>query len=76
MDESKIDMMAMMKGCMKGRRWCAFMPIAFGIVLFLLGYFLNSEVVRILWLTISGSIILMGIFCLIIMRSMTKKEDR
>lgn len=75
MEKSKTDMMAMMKGCMKGCKWCAFMPIIFGIVLFLLGYFLSAEVVRILWLIMSGLIILMGIFCLIMMSAMTKKFD-
>ena len=54
-----------MKGCMKGCRWCAIMPITFGIILFLLGYFLDAEVVRILWLIFTGFMVLMGIFMFI-----------
>ena len=41
------------------------MPIAFGAILFLLGYYLDAEVVRILWLIFTGFIVLMGIFMFI-----------
>jgi hypothetical protein len=66
MTNSEISMMAMMKECMKGCRWCAFMPIAFGTILFLLGYYLEAEIVRILWLVFTGLMVLMGVFMLVI----------
>lgn len=62
MKNDEMNMMGMMRECMKGCRWCSFMPIVFGSILFLLGYFLDAEVVRILWLLFSGFIVLMGIF--------------
>lgn len=61
MSNSEINMMRMMKYC----RWCAFMPITFGAILFLLGYFLDAEVLRILWLIFTGFMVLMGIFMFI-----------
>ena len=50
MPESSMDMMGMMKECMKTCKPCALIPIIFGGVFFVLGYFLEAEVVRILWL--------------------------
>jgi hypothetical protein len=72
MDETQPDMMRMMKHCMKGCRWCALMPIGFGTALFLLGYFLDAEIVRILWLIVSGLIVFMGVICLFMMTVMMK----
>ncbi len=51
-----------MRGMVRGCRWCAFMPITFGAVLFVLGYYLDAEVVRILWLIFTGFMVIMGIF--------------
>lgn len=65
MENNEMNMMGMMKECMKGCRWCALMPITFGAILFLLGYYLDTEVVRILWLIFTGFMVLMGIFMLI-----------
>lgn len=70
---SESNMVGMMKECMKKCRWCPFIPITFGIISFLLGYFLDAEIVRILWLILSGMAILMGAFCFIIMSAMSKK---
>lgn len=65
MTKSEIDMKDMMKECMKKCRWCAFMPIIFGGVLFLVGYYLDAETVRTLWLIFTGFMVLMGIFMFI-----------
>lgn len=69
MANSEINMMVMMKEHMKGCRWCAFLPITFGAILFLLGYYLDAEVVRILWLIFTGLIVLMGICMFIMVRA-------
>lgn len=68
MANSEINMMVMMKECMKACQWCAVFPVTFGVVLFLLGYFLDAEVVRILWLVFSGFVVLMGVFMFIMVR--------
>ena len=65
MTSNEMDRMAMMKECMKGCRWCAFMPFTFGAIFFLLGYFLDAEIVRLLWLIFTGFIVLMGILMFI-----------
>lgn len=67
MNETQPDMMSMMKSCMAGCRWCALMPIVFGIALFLIGYLLDPETVRILWLIASGFMVFMGVICLVMM---------
>ncbi len=72
MPETTMDMMGMMKECMKSCKPCAIMPILFGGVFFLLGYFLEAEIVRILWLVFSGLMILMGVFAFIMMSAMSK----
>jgi hypothetical protein len=46
------------------------MPIVFGLVMLLLGYFLDAATVRILWLILSVAVIIMGLFCFTMMRSM------
>jgi len=65
-------MKEVMKECMKRSRWCPLIPMTLGIISFLLGYFLDAEIVRILWLIFSGMAILMGVFCFIMMSAMGK----
>lgn len=50
MATSGMNMMVMMRERMKRCRWCAALPITFGAVLFVLGYYLGAEAVRALWL--------------------------
>lgn len=64
MTNGEINMTGMMKECMKSCRWCALFPVIFGGILFSLGYYLDVEVVRILWLIFAGFIILIGLFML------------
>lgn len=66
MANGEINMMGMMKGHMAGCRWCAIFPITFGSVLFLLGYFLDAEIIRLLWLIFTGFMVLMGVLMLMI----------
>jgi hypothetical protein len=39
----------------------------------LLGYFLDAAAVRVLWLILSGVVIVMGLFCFSMMRSMFRR---
>lgn len=69
--EAKGGMMGMMMGhCMRAFRWLPLIPLILGVILFALGYFPSAEVVRVLWLVISGFIILMGLFGFIMVRAM------
>jgi hypothetical protein len=72
MANNGMNMMGMMKEHMKGCRVCAIMPIIFGTILFLLGYFLDAEIVRIIWLIFSGFIVLMGTSMLLMITAMNK----
>ena len=70
------DCSSMMAECMKGCRWFPLMPVIFGIVLFLLGYYLDAEITRILWMLAAGFLILMGTFCLLMMSKMVRLRRR
>ena len=50
---------SMMK-CMKGARWFLLLPGAFIVVAFLLGYFLDPAALRVLWLIITGALLVIG----------------
>ena len=53
---------SMMAECMKRCKWFPLMAVIFGIALFLLGYYLDAEITRILWMLAAGFLILMGTF--------------
>lgn len=61
---------SMMNKCMKRCRWFLLVPVALGIAFLMLGYFLNPEITRILWMIAAGFVILMGIFVLVMMSKM------
>jgi len=61
------DSRSMMAGCMKMCRWFPLVPVILGVILLLLGYYLNAEVTRILWMIAAGLVILMGIFGFLMM---------
>ena len=61
---------SIMNKCMKGCRWFLLLPIVFGIAFLVLGYFLNPEITRILWMIAAAVVILMGTFGLIMMNKM------
>jgi len=71
MDKEGVDgMKAMMSKCrsrMKVFRWFPSIPVVVGTILFLLGYFMNPEILRILWLIASGAVVLAGLIGLILM---------
>jgi hypothetical protein len=58
---------SIMSKCMKVCRWFPSLLVVTGIALLLLGYFLNPEITRILWMIAAGFMILMGILGLIMM---------
>lgn len=70
MENNEMKMPGMMKACMKKCRWCPLIPITFGTILFLLGYYLDAEEVRLLWLIFTGFMVLMGIFMLIMINTL------
>jgi hypothetical protein len=52
------------------------MPIIFGVVLFLLGYYLDAESVRLLWLVFTGFMVLMGIMMLVMVNVFLRGNER
>jgi hypothetical protein len=58
---------AMMAECMRKCRWFLFILVIIGILLLLLGYVLDAEVTRILWMTATGLVVLMGAFGFLMM---------
>lgn len=66
--------MGMMMGhCMRAFRWVPLIPLCFGIVLFLLGYFLSAEAVRILWLVLAAIPIILGTLGLLMTSVMSRR---
>jgi len=61
-----------MARCMKMCRWFPLLPVIIGIVFLLLGYYLDAEITRVLWMAGAGLLILMGTFCLLMMSKMIK----
>jgi len=67
------DCSSMMAECMKRCRWFPLILVIVGIFLLLLGYYLDAEVIRILWMILSGLIILMGVLGFIVVSMISKK---
>jgi hypothetical protein len=65
-------MKEMMKHCMEKCRWCPLIPLIMGIIIFALGYYLDAEIVRIVWLVFSSIMILMAIIGFIMMQIIYK----
>ena len=49
-----------MKKCLKGARWFLLIPGVIVTLAFLLGYVLEPTTIRILWLIITGSLVVLG----------------
>jgi len=71
-----VDCRSMMGECMKGCRWFPLIPVVLGILLLLLGYYLDAEITRILWIIASGFVVLLGTFGLAMMTMITRKYNR
>ena len=59
-----------MAECMKKCKWFPLIPVIFGVVLLLLGYYLDAETTRILWMIAAGFVIFLGIFGLVMIGRM------
>jgi hypothetical protein len=74
-DEFEKDKSSIKRGmmkCMKGARWFLIIPGVFVIIAFLLGYFLDPATLRLLWLIITGALLVIGTTFLIAMNFWTK----
>jgi hypothetical protein len=58
--------------CMKGCRFFPLIPVVFGVVFLLLGYYLDPQITRVLWMMTAGFVILIGASCLLMMNKMKK----
>ena len=61
------DCKSMMAECMRKCRWFLLIPVIIGILLLGVGYLLDPEVTRILWMTAAGFMILMGALAFLMM---------
>jgi hypothetical protein len=66
------DCHSMMDKCMKGCRWLPLVPVVIGVLFLLLGYHLDAEVTRVLWMILPGLVILAGVCGLWMMRVMRR----
>ncbi len=69
-------MKEMMKHCMEKCRWCPLISLTLGIIAFALGYYLDAEIVRIIWLVFAGLGILMGLMAFTMMNMMMKTTSK
>jgi hypothetical protein len=63
----------MMHHCMRAFRWVPLVPLGLGIFLFLLGYFLSADTVRILWLVSAAIPIIIGLLGLLMTSAMSRR---
>jgi hypothetical protein len=63
---------SMMGRCMTVCRWFPLVPVIFGIIFLLLGYYLDASITRALWMFTAGFIALLGILGLILAGRMKK----
>ncbi|MHC4474336.1 MAG: hypothetical protein ACYTEL_01740 [Planctomycetota bacterium] len=61
-----------MAKCMKACRWFPLMPVVLGVVFLLLGYYLDPQITRVLWMAAAGFAILIGALGLLMMGKMKK----
>lgn len=66
------DCRSMMDKCVKGCRWLPLVPVTIGVLFLLLGYCIDAEVIRVLWMILAGLTILVGAFVLLMMRLMIR----
>ena len=69
---NKFQNQGMMK-CMKGAKWFLLIPGVIAVLAFLLGYVLRPEYVKILWLIITGSLVVLGTIFYVSMNIMRLK---
>ena len=62
----------MMGHCMRAFRWLPLVPLCIGVFLFLLGYFLSAEAVRVLWLVLAAIPVILGALGFLMMTAMSR----
>jgi len=67
------DCCSMMSQGMKACRWFPLIPIIAGIGLFILGYYLNTEIARVFCMLAGGALALLGLMGLLMAGWMKKK---
>ena len=65
----------MMREFMRAFRWVPLIPIVVGAVLFALGYLLEAEAVRILWLVLAALPIVLGVLGFVMMSVASRTFD-
>jgi hypothetical protein len=74
---SRGGMMRMMMGeFMKAFRWVPLVPLVFGAALFALGYFMDAEAVRILWLVLAALPIFLGIAGIVMISAVSRTFNK
>jgi len=68
------DCRSMMAECMKKCRWFLLIPVLFGALFLLLGYVLDAEATRTLWIAVAGFVIVMGAFGFLMMSLCRKRR--
>ena len=63
-----------MGDCIKKCKVCPFAFLVFTVIVFSVGYFLDAQVVRILWLIFASLGIIMGVGCLIMTKLLSKRS--
>jgi hypothetical protein len=58
--------------CVKGCRFFPLIPVVLGVVFLLLGYYLDPQITRVLWMAAAGLVVLMGILVLTLMSKMKR----
>ena len=66
------DCRSMMSKCMTVCRWFPLIPVVLGTALLLLGYYLDAEMTRVLWMLAAGFVAAMGVLGLLAAGRMKK----
>jgi flagellar motor component MotA len=72
-EKNQVTQESMIAKCMKHCRWCPLIPLVVGITALLLGYFLDPETIRTIWMIGASLVVLMGICGLVMMGVMKRK---
>jgi len=66
----------LVNSCMKLARWLPYSLVFSGLALFVLGYLLEPETVKTLWLVITGFLTLSGLFILVMINLVISNSGR
>ncbi|ATX80050.1 hypothetical protein Ga0123461_1637 [Mariprofundus aestuarium] len=66
----------MMKTCIEKGGWALLIPYSIGVILFLVGWFLSAEALRLIWLILSSLIATVGFIGLVMVNLMIRKSPK